>query len=904
VLVGRDSERAAVVALLDQARVGRGAGLVLRGLPGVGKSALIDDAVSMAEGLLVLRTSGIESESPLAFAALQRLLRPAMVLVDRLPRRQATALRAAFGEMEGDGDRFLVFLAALSLFAEAAEAAPILAVIDDAQWLDQASAAALLFVARRLQAEPVALLFAAREGGVLGFDSAGLPSVAVGDLDTAAAGALLRELVGGPIPPAVLERLMAGTAGNPLALVELTSALSPEQLTGQTPLPVQLPLTGGVERAFLDRYRRLPEAARTFLLVAAADDCGRASIVRTAARALGAGDDAIDVAEVSGLIRGQDGVLELRHPLVRSAVYGAATSSQRRRAHGALAAALVGAEHADRRAWHRAASVEEPDEAVVADLDQVAERAASRGGYEAASAAWERAAELTPAGELRAFRLLSAAGTAWLAARPGRARANADAARLHAADPVLRADIDRLRARVEWNIGSAAVGHRILLQAARDVAATDPDRAREMAMMAAAAATFGADSGLGIDPADFVGDVAGAAAPRPRCAGLLLSGFASVARGELADGAATFRQAFADCDPAGDTDLASNLGIAALHLGEDAVVLGQYGRQVTQARESGAVVLVLYGLTRRAVSEFSTGDWAAAAAGSAEALDLARATGQAALAGLPLAWLTLLAAFRGDREKYTVCLAELEHPTRPRDEGLTSVVRRDVILWAKGVASAATPATALHHLEQMTHGVVQRMAAMDRLEAAVRAGDPQLARTWADELAAFADASGAPWAAAAAAHGHALLSDGADAQSLYELALERHDRSAHKAERARTQLAFGEFLRRSRRRVDARTHLRAALQTFDDLGAAPWAERARQELRASGETARKRDPSTAASLTPQELQVARLVRQGLSNRDAAAQLFLSPRTIDFHLRNVFAKVGVTSRTGLIALPLE
>lgn len=903
-LVGRDSERAAVVALLDQARVGRGAGLVLRGLPGVGKSALIDDAVSMAEGLLVLRTSGIESESPLAFAALQRLLRPAMVLVDRLPRRQATALRAAFGEMEGDGDRFLVFLAALSLFAEAAEAAPILAVIDDAQWLDQASAAALLFVARRLQAEPIALLFAAREGGVLGFDSAGLPSVAVGDLDAAAAGALLRELVGGPIPPGVLERLMAGTAGNPLALVELTSALSPEQLTGQTPLPAQLPLTGGVERAFLDRYRRLPEAARTFLLVAAADDCGRASIVRAAARALGAGDDAIDVAEVSGLIRGQDGVLELRHPLVRSAVYGAATSSQRRRAHGALAAVLVGAEHADRRAWHRAASVEEPDEAVVADLDQVAERAASRGGYEAASAAWERAAELTPAGELRAFRLLSAAGTAWLAARPGRARANADAARLHAADPVLRADIDRLRARVEWNIGSAAVGHRILLQAARDVAATDPDRAREMAMMAAAAATFGADSGLGIDPADFVGDVAGAAAPKSRCAGLLLSGFASVARGDLADGAAAFRQAFADCDPAGDTDLASNLGIAALHLGEDAVVLGQYGRQVTQARESGAVVLVLYGLTRRAVSEFSTGDWAAAAAGSAEALDLARATGQAALAGLPLAWLTLLAAFRGDREKYTVCLAELEHPTRPRDEGLTSVIRHDVILWAKGVASAATPATALHHLEQMTHGVVQRMAAMDRLEAAVRASDPQLARTWADELAAFADASGAPWAAAAAAHGHALLSDGADAQSLYELALERHDRSAHKAERARTQLAFGEFLRRSRRRVDARTHLRAALQTFDDLGAAPWAERARQELRASGETARKRDPSTAASLTPQELQVARLVRQGLSNRDAAAQLFLSPRTIDFHLRNVFAKVGVTSRTGLIALPLE
>ena len=241
-------------------------------------------------------------------------------------------------------------------------------------------------------------------------------------------------------------------------------------------------------------------------------------------------------------------------------------------------------------------------------------------------------------------------------------------------------------------------------------------------MMAAAAATFGADSGVGIDPAGFVGDVATAASPKPHCAGLLLTGFASVARGELADGATAFRQAFADCDPAGDTDLASNLGIAAMHLGEDAVVLGQYGRQVIQGREAGAVVLVLYGLTRRAVSEISTGDWAAAAAGSAEALGLARATGQAALAGLPLAWLTLLAAFRGDQAEYTASLAELEHPTGRGTRASPAVVRCDVILWAKGVASAATPAVALHHLEQMRHGVVQRMAAMDRLEAAVRAG--------------------------------------------------------------------------------------------------------------------------------------------------------------------------------------
>ena len=903
-LAGRDEECAAVLALLDEARASRGAALVLRGLPGVGKSALIADAIAGAGEVLVLRTSGIESESPLAFAALHRLLRPAMRHVDALPPPQARALRRAFGEEEGDGDRFLVFLAALSLLAEAAQDAPVLAVVDDAHWLDGASIAALLFVARRLQAERVALLFAAREGDIHCFDSGDLPSVTVGDLDVAGAGALLSSQAGVTVPPDVLERLVAGTGGNPLALVELVVALSADQLSGRTPLPVQLPLTAGVERAFLDRYRRLPDAAQAFLLVAAADDSRRAGIVGQAARALGIAADSIEVAENSGLLAIREGHVELRHPLVRSAVYGAATSSQRRQAHRALAEVLIGAGDTDRRAWHRAASVDQPDEAVVAELDQVAERASSRGGHEAASAAWERAAELTAAEALRSVRLASAAGEAWLAAQPGRARALADAARLYTADPVRRADIDRLRARIEWNVGSATVGHRILLLGARDVAGTDPDRAREMAMMAAAAATFGADSGIDIDPIEFIGDGSVAGSPRTRCFTFLLAGFADVGHGRLTDAAGSFRQAFADCDPAGDVDLLSNLGIAAMHLGEDAVVLDRYGRLVVQARESGALVLVLYALTRRATSEISIGEWAAAAAGSAEALDLARGTGQAALARLPLAWLTLLAALGGNHDEYARHLAELESPTRGRDAGLTSVVTRDVIRWAKGVHTAASPATALHHLEQISHVLIQHMSALDRIEAAVRADQPERAQIWAGELDTFAQQTGASWAAAAAAHGRALLADGAEAQALFELALEHHAHSSHQADRARTQLAFGEFLRRSRRRVDARTHLRAALDTFEDLGAGPLAERTRRELRASGQSARTRDPSTLAKLTPQELQVVRLVRQGLSSRDVAAHLFLSPRTIDFHLRNVFVKLGVASRAELAALNLD
>jgi DNA-binding CsgD family transcriptional regulator len=904
VLAGRETERAAVAALLDQARASRGTALVLRGLPGVGKSALLADAIAGAAGLSVLRTSGIESESPLAFAALQRLLRPAMGHAKHLPAPQAKALRAAFGEAEGDGDRFLVFLATLSLLAEAAEEAPVLAVVDDAHWLDEASAAALLFVARRLEAEPVALLFAARDGDARRFDSGELASVTVGDIDTDAAGALLSSRAGLPVPAEVLARLVTGTGGNPLALVELADALSADQLSGRTPLPARLPLTDGVQRAFLDRYRRLPDAAQTFLLVAAADDSGRVETVRQAARTLGADDDATDAAEASGLLAVHDGALELRHPLVRSAVYGAATTNQRRAVHRALADVLVGTDNADRRAWHRAASVEEPDEAVVAELDQVAERAAGRGGHEAAAAAWERAAELTTAEEPRAERLRTAARSAWLAAQPGRARALADAARRHTGDPVLRADIDRVRARIEWNLGTSSVGHGILLQGARDVVATDPDRAREMAMLAAALATFGADSGVGIDPAQFAGTITVETPPRVRCFTLLLRGFAATERGQLADAATAFRQAFTECDPAGDTELSAHLGLAAMHLGEDSVALGQHGRLVAQARESGSVILIPLFAARRAVSEVATGDWAAAAAGSSEALNLARAMGQPALAGLPLAWLTLLAALCGNHDEYTANLAELEHPARARDAGITSVLRHDVIRWAKGVAAGAAPATALHHLEQISHGVVQRMAAMDRLEAAARSGQPERARAWADELATFAEQTGSDSAAAAAAYGQALLTDGADAQGFYELALEHHTVAGHRFDRGRTQLAFGEFLRRSRRRVDARTHLRAALETFEDLGATPWADRAGHELRASGETARKRDPSTATDLTPQEMHVARLVRQGLSNRDAAAQLFLSPRTIDFHLRNVFTKLGVSSRTELTALRLD
>jgi DNA-binding NarL/FixJ family response regulator len=903
VLVGREAERAAVGRLLQEARTSRGGSLVLRGPPGVGKSALLEEVVAVggpADGMTVLRTAGLESESPLAFAALHRLLRPLLSTADRLPPPQSAALRAAFGEAAPDRqDRFLVFLAALSLLAEAAEDAPVLALVDDAHWLDEASSAALLFVARRLQAERIALLFAAREGDVRSFEADDLPSLWVGGMTREVVAELVGRRAGTDVPAEVAATLTRATGGNPLALVELAGALSTEELTGRRRLPDPLPLTEGVERAFADRFRRLPAAARTLLLVAAADDSGRLATVRHAAAELGAGEDAVEEVERSGLLRVDGGDVRLRHPLVRSAVYGVSTSRQRRRAHLALADAL-GAGEEDRRVWHRAAAADEPDPAVVADLDAVAERARGRGGHEAAAAAWERAAELTVDPEPRAGRLFAAGMSAWLAGQPARARALTDAAHPLATAPGLRADIAQLRARVEWNTGSLQLGHRMVLQAAVDVAPQCPARARELAMFGAALASVGGDSGVAIVPTEVAPAPATEAPAREHCFAHLLDGLHFLSRGDMAAAVGPLRAAFADGASMedADQDLVPNLGIAAAHLGDDAAVRDLHDLILARARGTGALVLVLYALTRRGMSDVATGEWAAARAGAAEALSLGESTGQPALTALPLTWLTLLAALRGT-DDYAALLRRAESVAAVHELGTVGGLVHDGLRWARAVDAADQPETALRHLARMELPITQRLAAIDRVETAVRAGAPDQARHWVEELDAFAAATGNAWAIADAAHGHAVLAEPADAEPHFQRALTAHASSTRAVDRARTELAYGVHLRRMRRRVDARTHLRAALETFADLGARPWAEIATAELRASGETARRRVPSTATSLTPQEVQVATLVQQGMSNREVAAQLFLSPRTIDFHLRNVFTKLGISSRTELV-----
>ncbi len=905
-LYGRSVESGRLDSLFAEAAAGRGGALVLRGEPGVGKTALLADAVARASGQ-VLWTQGLESESPLAFAALHRLLRPILGYVDRLPPRQREALLVALGELDGlSADRFTVFVATLSLLVEAAEAQPVIVIVDDAHWLDAVSSEALLFVARRLQSDRVALVFGVREGDVRRLDAPGVTQLTIGGLDVAAAGALLAELAEGEVTDEVRDDIVARTGGNPLALVELPSALSQPQLSGVTALPAVLPLTAGVERTFLDRCRRLTPPAQLLLLVASSDDSGRVAIIQRASAALNVEEQALSEAESSALIRVSGADLQFRHPLVRSAVYGAATALERQQAHGSLALALKAAGEDDRAAWHQALATGGPDEAVALELERVAAHAEHRGGHQAASAAWERAALLSPGAEDKARRLLAAARSAWVAGHPGRARALADEARLRASDPILTADVDMLRGRLEWSVGSAATGHRIVMNAARDVAPFDPVRALEMSMQGTTLATYGGGSGpAGIDATTFLPPLPDHSSPRLRCLAAVLAGQQHVIASRMTEAAGELRLAF-DLVPGIDDDsnLLSNTALGAFQLGDWQVTLRDFSRVLDIARAAGDVSRTVFALSRLPMGDLPAGRWAMAGAATDEALVLAQATAQPALSALPLAWRALLAAFRGGSDG-AQALADLAALVARHPVGIGAVAVSDIAEWARGVNFAITGevAAAFHQVSRLQLPAMRRMAALDRLEAAAHAGHPDVVAEWAGELERFAEDVDADWAAAAAAHGRALVLDGAAAEAQFERALELHESDRRPFDQARTRLAYGELLRRSGRRVDARALLRASLVTFDELSATPWGDRARRELRASGESARRRDPSTALELTPQENHVVRLVRQGLSNRDIAGRLFLSPRTVEYHLSNVYQKLEVRSRGELVGLAL-
>ena len=922
VLHGRDIELARLDALIEDARRGTAGSVVVHGEPGVGKSALLAEVLSTLSGVRVLRTQGLESESPLAFAALHRLLRPVLDLVGRLPEPQAHALGVAFGQETGTVEPFLVAVATLSMLTEAAEQQPVVCVVDDAHWLDVASTDALLFATRRLEADPVAMVFAARDTDARTFTPEGVPSLRLDGLDAAAVRALLAENTSVVIAAEVIDRLLAETGGNPLALVELPAGLSDAQLAGTAPLPPQLMLTTGVERVFLDRSRRLTTGAQTLMLVAVADDTGQLATVQRAAATLRVGPDTVAEAERSGLLAISGDTVTVRHPLVRSAVYQAATANERREVHHALADALDALEDSDRATWHRAVAADGPDEKLVAALDQVGARAERRGGYRAAADAYERAAELTADPLAKAGRQLAAARNAWASGQTARSTRLLSAARGRADDPLLLADIDRLRGRIAVNVGSAADAHRIFTQAAEQVAVHEPVRALEMAVAAAVARSHGIDSGARL-PADTIDvTVSPQDTARTRCLKHLLvstrhdiAGDRASAFDELHAAQAT---ALGAADTLADLDLLGNLANAALHLGDDEAHRHFYALMLSTARENGDGMAVLYALQRVPFSHYVGGQWAALRNSSEEAVTLGLSVGQVAATAAPRAWLTLLAALEG-RPDYDERLTSLEalvsaHPP----VGILAQPVADLTRWAKGIKAlfAGDANGALHQFRQMAAAswpmqlpALMLMSAQDRIDAAVRSDDRTQARAWVQDLEAFAAGTGLPWAQAAAAFGRAMSSEHDDAEQgdrvseLFETSLAHHAAANRPYDRARVQLAYGEFLRRNQRRVDARSQLRAALVTFEDLHAGPLVERAGQELRASGETARKRDPSTALNLTPMELKVAELVSQGLSNKDVAAQCWVSPRTVAFHLRNVFTKTGVTSRGELAHLQL-
>ena len=501
-LHGRDTEQARLAAVIETVTAGQSASLVVSGEAGVGKSALLDDLLTRTAGFLVLRAQGLESEAPLAFAGLHQLLAPVLQLLDQLPPPQARALRMALGQEEGTRvEPFLIGLATLGLLTEAADASPVLCVVDDAHWLDTATADALVFAARRLQTDPVAVLFAAREGDARTFAPRDIPVLPLTGLAPEAARTLMIEQSGVPIPDQVADELLHQTNGNPLALVEVPSTLRHDQLTGDSPLPAQLHLTETVQRVFLDRCRRLPEQVQTLLLVAAADDSGSLAVVRRAAATLGVDESAVNTAEQARLLVTDSDSIRVRHPLVRSAVYQAATGHERRSAHRAIAEALGDSDDPDRQAWHRAASVDGPDDGAVAALVEVGSRAERRGGYAAACAAYERAAELTSDEQARAERQLR--GSAQRLGGRARRREHGRSSRTRAREPriaLLRADIDRLRGRIEVHLGSAVDAHRIFVDAARAVSADDPERALEIASAAATLRVYGADSGARLDP--------------------------------------------------------------------------------------------------------------------------------------------------------------------------------------------------------------------------------------------------------------------------------------------------------------------------------------------------------------------------------------------------------------------
>lgn len=906
-LYGRERECAQIEELLSAGRERHSQALVVRGEAGIGKSALLEFAAQQATGLQILRTAGIETESQLPFAGVHSLLLPVLDRSAAIPERQQKALLSAFGLGPGTAeDRFLISLAVLSMLAEAAEAGPLLCLIDDAQWLDGPSADALTFAARRVQAEGIVVLLAARDdptNPTRRFVAQGLPELRLTGLDRCSAGTMLAERTPVPVAAPVRDRLVDDTLGNPLALVELARSLSTEQIAGHAPLPDQLPVGTDLERMYLKRAFELSPDTQTMLLVAAANDSGRLDEVLRAAHTLGLDAAALDQAETSGLLRVDSAVVSFVHPLARSAIYAGATSQQKRNVELALAAILDADTDADRRAWHLANAAAGPDADVADALHGAAERARARGGHAAAVAALDRAASLTAAPELRAARLAAAAAAAWSAGQPDRARALLDQAAPLAGVAALQARIAHLRASIEGNCGTPSAAYAMLIGASELVTAVDPTHAAQMLGEAGQLAWAGGDLARLREVSRRLTEMS--ELTDVSTVGAVVMGLSGLLSGDTTATAARLREA---ADLAGSSkEPRALMGAAAgaMFIGDDSRAIDLFCNAVALTRAAAEAASLPLLLAPLAMVETLTSRYTAALADATEGLRLAEETGQHNPAAHLRGVLALIAAVQGRAQE---C----------RDQAgaaLTQAIDRRlgphaaIASWALAALDlgAGRPAEAFDRLEALAaagpgegNQIVMLMATADLIEAAVRTQRPPPA-AGIHNLEIWATDTGAPWARALVARCRGLLATDDDRDRHFTEALRLHASAGRPFDTARTQLLFGESLRRRRRRADARKHLRAAHETFERLAATPWAEQAGNELLATGETARKRDVSTTDQLTPQELQISRFVAQGETNRAIATLMFLSPRTVDYHLRKIFSKLGLSSRAELIRM---
>jgi DNA-binding CsgD family transcriptional regulator len=902
-LLGRERECAVIDRVLEDATGGVSGALVVRGEAGIGKSALLEYAIRQAApGMAVLRAVGVEVESDLAFAGLYGLLRPVLAHLGELPETQSQALAAAMGlAPSSHPDRLLISAAVLGLLAAAAESRPMLCVVDDAQWVDRPSAEALVFTARRLQAERIAILFGAREGEMRRFEAAGVPELELTGLSQPSAAAVLAGLARSPAP-AVRDRLLSEADGNPLALLELPAGLSEAQLRGQAPLPDAIPLSPRLEGVFRQRAARLSEAAQTALLVAAADTTGDVPAVLRAAGGLGLPPDALDPAEAAGLIRVTGQTITFRHPLVRSALYQGATLGRRQRVHAALASAFTGDDHVDRRVWHQAMAALTGDEEVAAALEASARRAELRAGHASAATAFLRAAELSVEESRRLGRIAAAAGAAWHAGQPDRARA-AIARALPLAGGELRARLLHLGGVVEANTGSLPEACARLLEAAE--ATRDPSLRLEMLLEAGETMTMTGDFARGIEIAAMAARIVPVSA-RDRLMHTQVRGYAKIYAGEHEQGQSVLADVLEQAERVGDPRALLWAAHSASTGGNASGSLLYANRAVEAARRQGMLSLLPMTLQKQALELLASSSFDLAYAAAEEGYRLSVEIGYGS--GWHLANMAAAEAVWGrEQDARRHGLEALELAQRSGSSFMANRARHALGLLD---LSMGRPGLAADQLLVLTdpghpdfHWIVGLPAIPDAVEAAVRARRPGDAEPRLGVAQRWVGQAPTPLRRALLARCEALLGR-RDWDEAFGAATE-HGPALPPLQRARTELLYGEWLRRERRRTDARGHLRAALDLFQRLGAAPWAGRAEAELRATGETVRRSEPGALAQLTPQELKIAGLVTDGLTNREIAAQLFLSPRTVDYHLRKVFTKLGIGSRTELArgGLPL-